>query len=75
MSTKKETYSAPGLLLNDIVEKTRTGLESNECVFTAVLGVDMDDKEVLILHRLAAIFKMAACLKKAFRMGVQQIPE
>lgn len=39
-------------------------------MFTAVLGVDKDDKGVLILHRVEGRFKMAACLKKAFRVWV-----
>lgn len=68
MSTKKETYLTSGWLLNDIAEQTRRGLRSNDSMFTVVLGVDKDDKKVLILHRVADIFKMAACLKKAFRV-------
>lgn len=68
LNTKNETYLTPGLLLNDIIEQTRIGLGSNGCVFTAVLGFDKNDKEVLILHRVADKVKMAACLKKGFRM-------
>lgn len=67
-STKKETHWTSGLLLNDIVEQTRTGLGSDGCVFTVVLGVDKGDKEVVILHWVADLFKMAACLKNAFRV-------
>lgn len=68
LNTKKETYLTPGWLLNDVVEQTRIGLGSNDGMFTVVRGVDTDDKKVLILHRVADIFKMAACLKKAFRV-------